>query len=190
MSGPDIVADDGTPITTDAEKIAYRNRFITVFDNAVTFPDGSAGTYLRIIEGDDDPGVVVLAMCGRTIALVKVYRYPPKRWEWGLVRGNAHGPVPEVSARAELRDELGAEPDALQRLVCIHPNSGLLAGRTQIFVARYPRPVSEPRDRNEVAAVRWETPERIREEILSGTINDGFTIAALGAALLSGVVTF
>jgi ADP-ribose pyrophosphatase len=180
----------GDPIRTDQTRVAYRNRFVTVYDDAVTFSDNEPGTHLRVVEGDGDPGVVALAMCAGRIALVRVYRYPLRQWEWGLVRGGGHGPDARVSVVAELREELGREPDAVEPLGAVHPNSGLLASTVQLFLAHYTTEAHLPLDRREVAEVRWERPERVRAEILDGEILDGFTLAAFGTAVLRGVVTF
>lgn len=191
MTAPDGTDEVDPPIRTDEEAVVYRNRFITLYDNRVTFGDGSTGTFVRIVEGAGHPGVVALPICADRIALVRVYRYPPQIWEWGLPRGAAHGPDPQVSVLEELREELGeTPPESVMPLVLLHPNSGLLAGSVQVFVARYARELSEPRDRREVTEVRWASPHEIREEIVAGGITDGFTLAALGAAILNRVVTF
>ena len=146
------------PIRTDEVVLAFRNPYVTVYDDRVTFADGGRGRHLRIVEKEGEPGVVALAMCAGRIALVKVYRYPIGAWEWAVPRGFAHGADPAVSVRRELDEELGAPPESSEPLVVLHPNSGLLAGLVHVFVARYGREVSAPKDRREVAEVRWETP--------------------------------
>lgn len=174
---------------TDEVVLAYRNPYVTVYDDHVTFADGGRGRHLRIVEREGHPGVVALAMCGGRIALVKVYRYPIDAWEWGVPRGFAHGDDPTASVLVELDEELGAPPDSVEPLMVIHPNSGLLAGVVHLFVARYGREARRARDVREVSAIRWESPARIAEEIRSGAVADGFTVAAMAAGMLHGLFT-
>jgi 8-oxo-dGTP pyrophosphatase MutT (NUDIX family) len=190
VAGPDHAGEaEPSPIRTDEVVLAYRNPFITVYDDRVTFADGGHGTFLRIGEGNGHPGVVALAMCSGRIALVKVYRYAIGAWEWGVPRGNPHGADPTQSLLAELTEELGEAPGSTEPLLVIHPNSGLLAGAVHVMLARYAEEISRPRDRREVAAVRWESPAQIAAEIRNGHITDGFTVAAVMAGILHNVFT-
>jgi 8-oxo-dGTP pyrophosphatase MutT (NUDIX family) len=186
-AGGGAAADGDVPIARIAENLVYRNEFVTVYDDPVTFADGGRGSYLRIVESDGCPGVAVLAVAGDKAALVRTYRYPVGTWEWGIPRGFAHGDDPEASARAELAEELGREPEHLARLARMTPNSGLLAGVVQLFIARYPEPVAEPLDRREIAEVRWVPLRTLRAVIAAGEITDGFTLAAVGCAACSGL---
>lgn len=184
------MTDTDPPIRTDEVVLAYRNRFVTVYDDHVTFLDGERGRYLRIVGTSGYPGVVALALCRGRIALVKVYRYAIGAWEWGVPRGFGHGPDPTQSVLAELDEELGGAPASVEPLLAVHPNSGLLAGTTHILLARYDEEVAAPQDRREVAAVRWETPARIAAEIRAGDVPaDGYTLAALMAGTLHGLFT-
>ena len=133
-------------------------------------------------------GAAALAMCGERIALVQVYRYPLKEWEWGVPRGFGHGDDAMASARAELVEELGAEPDELVDLGQVTPNSGLLTGWVQMVLARYEVEIAAPVDVDEIGAVRWVDLATLRAEIVEGGIRDGFTLATLAAAAVRGLV--
>lgn len=109
-------------------RLVHENRFASVYDDDVAFPDGRVGRYMRIVEGGGRPGVAALAACHDRIALVRVFRYPLGEWEWAIPRGFGHGDDPMASARAKLVEELGVEPAALLDLGALTPNSGLLAG--------------------------------------------------------------
>lgn len=176
------------PIKRIAENVAYRNRFITVYDDQVAFADGSTGSYLRIVESGGRPGVAMLALASGHVALVRTYRYSIGGWEWGIPRGLAHGDDPEASARAELAEELGQEPDELIEITRMTPNSGLLASVVHLFLAHYRTQVSEPTDRDEVAEVRWIPAAALMSEVASGRIVDGFTLAAVGCGLSQGIL--
>lgn len=177
-----------TPIRTVREIVTYENRYVRVYDNEVVFPSGRTGRYLRIVESGGRPGVAALAMAQGRIALVHSYRYPTGAWEWGLPRGFGNADEPLASILTELDEEIGGRPEHIEPLVTMTSNSGLLAGRVEIFLARYAEPVAAPVDPDEIHAVRWETLDQIREEIAGGLIEDGFTLAALGAAYTKGVL--
>ena len=119
---------------------------------------------------------------------MRVYRYPTGEWEWAIPRGFAHGDDPMQTARAELVEELGAEPVELIDLGSVTPNSGLLAGWVQLVLARFDTEVADPLDTGEIAAVRWVDPATLRSEIAGGDIRDGFTLAALAAAAVRGLI--
>ena len=172
------------------ENVVYRNQFAAVYDDAVLFADADEGRYLRIVESNGDPGVAVLAVCADCVALVLTYRYPVSAWEWGVPRGFAHGSDPEVTARAELTEELGREPDTLTPIGTVTPNSGILSGRVELFHARYASAVSSPEDTGEVAAVRWLPMAELSSEIASGGIADAFTLAAIACAAARGLISF
>jgi 8-oxo-dGTP pyrophosphatase MutT (NUDIX family) len=171
-----------SPIKRLGENTVYQNRFITVYDDPVEFADGTLGTFLRIVESGGRPGVAMLPIASGHIGLVRTYRYALGAWQWGIPRGFAHGSEPEVSAREELVEEIGAVPLELIQLGEISPNSGLLTSVVHLFMARYSHPVDQPQDRSEVAEVRWVPVAELRTEIGSGQISDGFTLAAMCCA--------
>lgn len=178
-----------SPITQVVECEVYRNQFVTVFDDEVVLGNGDPGRHLRIVSGDGKPGVAILALSGQRVALVRTYRYTLGRWDWGIPRGFGHIADPAVSARAELVEELGAEPSELLPLTSMTPDSGLLASTVEVFVARYAQPISAPLDTAEVAEVRWVSIAEFLTGIAVGTFTDGFTLAAAGAAIAKGILT-
>ncbi len=180
---------DEAPIRQIQEVLAYENRYVQVYDDEVAFPSGRTGTYLRIVESHGRPGVVALALAYGRVALVHSYRYPTGAWEWGLPRGFGSADDPVASMLTELDEELGGRPEHLEPLVTMTSNSGLLAGRVEIFLARYAEPVAAPADPDEIHGVRWVTVDELRGEVADGLIDDGFTLAALGAAYAKGLLT-
>jgi ADP-ribose pyrophosphatase len=172
------------------ENLVYGNEFAAVYDDPVVFPDASEGNYLRIVESNGDPGVAVLAVHGDRVALVRTYRYPVSAAEWGVPRGFAHGSDPAATARAELDEELGAEPDSLTPIGVVTPNSGILASRVVLFLARYTTAVSAQKDTREVAAVRWVAVPDLFREIANGDIQDAFTLSAITCAAARNLMKF
>lgn len=173
-----------------SENLVYRNEFAVLYDDPVVFPDGSEGSYLRVVESDGAPGVAVLAVCADQVALVQTYRYPVSALEWAVPRGFAHGGDPAATARAELAEELGREPDSLISIGTVTPNSGILASRVELFLGRYATPASVPHDAREVAGIRWIALPDLADEIARGDIQDAFTLSAVTCALARKLIEF
>lgn len=176
------------PIERLAEHAVYRNRFVAIYDDDVRFRDGSTGTYVRVVQSGGLPSAAMLPLAAGRIGLVRVYRYPVGAWEWGIPRGLAHGGDPEATAREELLEELGARPERLESLGRVNPDSGILAGTLHMFAAIYPAPVSAPRDTLEVSDVRWVPVPDLLAMIADGGISDGYTLAAMCAAICRRVI--
>jgi ADP-ribose pyrophosphatase len=176
------------PIETTAVREMYRNRFITVFDDDVRFSSGAEGNYLRIVESNGARGVVALPICGDLIGLVKTYRYALEAFEWGLPRGFAQSIDTSLTVLAELNEELGDKPVAVERLGEMTPNSGLLTSTVDVFVARYDQPIASPTDVQVVSQVKWIRTSDLFDEIRAGRIIDGFTLSTLCLARLAGLL--
>src|SRR5215510_539873 len=170
------------PVRRLHENLVYRNQFAAIYDDPVAFPDGSPGTFLRIVESDGKPGVAMLALCGGQIALVRTYRYALRLWEWSVPRGFAHGDDADGSAQAELEEELGERPNELISIGTVTPNSSLLASEVKLYLALYSTTPSAPADRKEVAEVKWIDLKTLYAQIVSGHIKDAFTLSALTCA--------
>lgn len=188
MTGGERQADSDRKVTLVAEREMYRNRFITVYDDDVTIGGTKRGRYLRIVESGGRPGVAVLAECDGAFAVVRTYRYALGCWEWGIPRGYAHGDDPLVSATAELEEELGGPPLDIVPLGVVAPNSGMLTARVHLYYARYDQPIAAPIDVEEVADVRWLDLTSLLAEIADQRIIEGFTMAAVAAALARGLL--
>lgn len=168
------------------EVLRYQNRFVRVFDDEVRFPDGRAGTYLRITPpADTGDGVVIVPRTTRPeprYGLVRTYRYPIEATQWGFPRGfsDAIDADPLASAARELAEETGAsvEPADLTLLGRVTPDSGLLSSRVHAILATLPDEPRSPQD-PEVDAVRWVTGGQLLTEVRTGEIEDGFTLAAI-----------
>lgn len=122
--------------------VVYEDSYVTVVRDAVRFPDGAHGLYLRVLPRVADPGVVVLPLLptGRVV-LVEHYRHATRAWHWEVPRGMGEpGATGADSAARELREEIGARATELVPLGDVHPDTGLLGSRVQLFAARIPHP--------------------------------------------------
>ncbi|WEV26700.1 NUDIX hydrolase [Streptomyces sp. 71268] len=122
--------------------VVYEDSYVTVVRDAVRFPDGTHGLYLRVLPRVADPGVVVLPILptGRVV-LVEHYRHATRAWHWEVPRGMGEpGATGADSAARELREEIGARATELVPLGDVHPDTGLLGSRVELFAARIPHP--------------------------------------------------
>ncbi len=183
------MTDDPPTVEQVREVLAYENPYVRVYDDEV-LRHGTPSRQLRIVPAGGHPGVAMLALCGDQVALVRTYRYATGSWEWSLPRGFAQGPDAGRTARAELREELGAEPESLELLGVVHPDSGLLDLAVHVFLARYATRVSAPQDVEEVAEVAWVDVAEILRRVAAGEVHDGFTLSALTFARAAGRLDF
>ncbi|MBL1096392.1 NUDIX hydrolase [Streptomyces sp. 205] len=169
--------------------VVYSDRFITVVRDAVRFPGGDLGLYVRVLPTGGAPGAVILPLIGADpeIVLVDHYRHATRSWHLEAPRGMGEpaeaGPV---SAVRELREELGVQPDEVIPLGTLHADSGLLGGHVELFAARIPRVGAlDTAEGIQRAVVMPFT--RAEELIGRGDITDGFTIAVITRARLAGL---
>ncbi|MGW7351924.1 NUDIX hydrolase [Streptomyces sp. NPDC054784] len=170
--------------------VVYSDRFITVVRDAVRFPDGRLGLHVRILPTSGTPGVVVLPLLGPApeLVLIEHYRHPTRSWHVEAPRGFGE-PDAEATASAvrELGEELGTAPDELVHLGALHPDSGLLSSRVELYAARISAigdlGAEEGIRRTRVVSVA-EAEDLIRE----GELTDGFTLAVYTRARLAGLL--
>jgi 8-oxo-dGTP pyrophosphatase MutT (NUDIX family) len=174
------------PVRRVREVLVHENPWVRVYDDDVLLPDGRPGHHVRIDSPGGWPGVVLLALCDGDAALVHTYRYALGRPQWALPRGFAHGADPLATARAELREELGADRADLRLLGWFTPDSGLLATRVAVVRALLPERADHPEDTDEVAAVRWVPAASLWSLAAAGDLDDGMTFAAMTLALSTG----
>ncbi|PSJ29642.1 NUDIX hydrolase [Streptosporangium nondiastaticum] len=169
--------------------VVYADRFVTLVRDAVRFPGGALGLYIRMLSTAASPGAVVLPLTTTgDIVLVEHYRHATRSWHWEVPRGmGAPGATGAESAARELAEEIGAEATEWISLGRLHPDSGLLGDHVELFAARIdgfgPPETSEGIRR--IVTRPW--PE-VSEMVAAGDITCGFTIAVLTRALLNGLL--
>lgn len=179
----------GMPEEWASVGVAHRDQYMTIFRDAVRFPDGSLGTYFRFVDwGEGVPGVIVLPVYQGQVLLVRHFRHATRRWHLELPRGyGQEGRTPEENARRELAEEIGADISRLVLMGSSHPDAGASIEEDAFFyaeVAAYSKP-----DADEAIAeiVRVSVPEfeRLMRE---DQITDGFTLTAYARAKLRGMI--
>jgi len=141
------------------ERLVYANPYVRVFDDSVRFPDGRAGTYVRIASATPGEGAVIIAHYRGRYALVRTWRYALGQAQLAFPRGFAHGTDVLQTARNELFEEVGATVTAAEVLGYVTPDSGLLAQRVAVVLVDIEDEPTGPHD-SEVSNVTWVFPGR------------------------------
>ena len=146
-------------------------------------PDGATQEY-HVVEISDAVVVVPELPDGRLL-LVWQFRHPHGRTHWEVPAGRLHqGESPEDGALRELREETGHEAGRLEPLPGFFPINGISDHYAHAFVAHDCKRVGDVQlDDSEDLEVHEIDVERVRERLLDGTIQDGFSMLALYAWL-------
>lgn len=153
---------------------AFQGRLLTVLLRET--PEGTREVVLH-------PGAVALVIPDKhgRLLLVRQHREGPGAGLWEIPAGTLEpGERPYAAALRELREETGLW-GKLRYLGLLYPTPGYSTERTYFF--RVEDVEGTPTARSEVDAVRFFTPEEIRDLARRG-LGDGKTLAAL--AFLEG----
>src|SRR5438552_18213950 len=81
--------------------IVYRDQYVLLLRDAVRFPDGSLGTYIRSVEEDEHaPGVVVLPLHQGQVLLIRHFRHEKRDWQLEIPQGFG---IPDLSSEESIR---------------------------------------------------------------------------------------
>jgi 8-oxo-dGTP pyrophosphatase MutT (NUDIX family) len=163
----------------------YANPWMTVREDDVRRPDGSAGIYGVV---DKPPYALVIALRGDEVALVEQFRYPIGMRRWEFPQGTAPDRVeyePAELAARELREETGLRADQLTELGPLHVAAGMSSQRGTVFLATG-LTEGDPEREVEEQDMRcaWFTRSAVEAMITRGEITDAQSIAAYALLML------
>ena len=164
--------------TTLSRREIYRGRVVDLRVDRVRLPNGSTSTR-EVIEHPG--GVCVLALDGENrVALVRQYRYVFSRVMTELPAGKREpGEAPELTARRELREEVGATARQWRDLGTLIPSPGCYGETLYLYLARGLTFGPQQLDADEFLDVVWMPLEELAEQCLSGRLQDAKTVAAV-----------
>lgn len=169
--------------------VVYEDRYIAVVRDAVRFPSGSVGTYLRLLvnpNSDGCAGVAVLCTSGDLLGLVRIFRHGIREWSLEIPRGFSDDHESEEAAAArELHEETGLIADVLTPIGRVCPDAGLHAKWVALYAANCSRTlVAAPQhDQSEaIAGMQWLDQVQFADAVRSGRVSDGITLAAIQLA--------
>jgi 8-oxo-dGDP phosphatase len=163
----------------------YRNPWLSLREDQVRRPDGSAGVY-SVIDKPDFALVIPADPAG--LHVVEQYRYPVGGRYWEFPQGTATGGVvvpPEELARAELAEETGLRAGSLELLGHLHCAYGMSSQGFDVFLATDLTPGPTAREATEQdMRQRLVSRDEFEELIRAGRVTDDSTLAAYALLLM------
>ncbi|MEP2757785.1 MAG: NUDIX hydrolase [Hyphomicrobiales bacterium] len=170
-----------------SRRTVYKNRWMSVHEDAVMFPDGTQGIF-GIVDKEDFALVIPRHDNGH-FQLVQQFRYPVGDRYWEFPQGSWEtkpGADPERVALGELEEETGFRAKSLNKLGHLFEAYGYSNQGFHVFLATGLEPGQPNRDKEEQDMLTQKFCRRdIHEMITSGLIKDAPTIAALGLLAIS-----
>ncbi len=166
--------------------IVYQDVYIAVIRDAVRFPSGSLGDYIRVVPkplNAFSDGVLIIPKSGEEFCFIRTFRHATRHWEIELPRGGIEqGEEPAVSAARELQEETGYTALSMHELGTLYPDSGLIGSSLRVFLAEVSRTQiheATPETSEAMGETTWFTHNDFLEQIRLGKIRDALSIAAM-----------
>jgi ADP-ribose pyrophosphatase len=153
--------------------------------DAVRFADGTRGVYNRHI-GED--GCVMMPIMAGSIVLIRIFRHATRDWAWEFPGGRmSPGEDPEVTARHELEEEIGAIDPVMHPMGSIFPYPAFSSSRIHLFAATIHQ-IGKPQLAEGISSIETVSPARLLDMVSSGEILDGGAMACILKAKLHGLL--
>jgi len=175
-------------IEATGTRVVYKNRWMSVREDAIVRADGGTGLY-SVVEKPDF--AVIAAVAGDEIYLVEQYRYPVQARFWELPQGSCDDQSvdPLILAKAELREETGLTAWSMRHAGRLFLGYGYSTQAYDVFLATDLTPGKTQIDTEELGLVSKAFKlDRVERMIVDGAIKDGTTVAAFGLLRLKGLL--
>ncbi|GGK92734.1 ADP-ribose pyrophosphatase [Sphaerisporangium melleum] len=167
-----------------SSQIVYRNRWMTVREDQIEYPDGSPGLYGYVVRPDF---VLVIPQEGDGFHIVEEYRYPIGRRSWSFPQGTAEAATSEDMAHRELREETGLRAAHLRHLGRLDNAHGMTDQALDVYLATGLTEGGSEREHSEQdMRQRWVSRAEFERMMLDGSITDSSSVAAYTLWVLRG----
>jgi 8-oxo-dGDP phosphatase len=177
-----VVESPAVTIEPISTREVYRNPWLSLREDRIRRPDGSAGIY-SVVDKPDFALVIPAEDDG--FHLVEQYRYPVRGRFWEFPQGTGTASDPAALARAELAEETGLRAGTLERLGHLHCAYGMSSQGFDVFLATDLTPGEAAREVTEQdMRQQWVPRADFEAMIRDGLITDDSTLAAYALLLL------
>ena len=179
----------GLPAEWAKVGIVYRDQYVLLLRDAVRFPDGSLGTYIRSVDEDERaPGVVVLPFYQGHVLLIRHFRHGTRTWHLEVPQGfGIPGFSSEESIRLELQQEISATISRLVSLGRFHPDASVGANVVELFYADI-ETYGEVELQEGIAELLPTSVSELERMISENVIDNVFLLVAYARAKLHGLI--
>lgn len=174
-------------IRQTATREVYRNNWLTLREDDIVRPDGSAGIY-AVVDKPTYALVIPYDADQDRFHLVEQFRYALGLRRWEFPQGTApdqHHLDPETLAHRELREETGLRAQTMERLGQLDVAAGMSSQRGWVFLATGLTEGEHQREHEEQDMhSAWFSRAELDRMIRDGEVTDAQSIAALTFLLL------
>lgn len=172
-----------------SSKVVYQNKWMTVREDQVEFPQGAKGIY-GVVEKPHFALIVPLYPDG--VQLVRQFRYPVNETLWELPQG-AYEEGPDIDpaelARKELEEETGLRAGQMEKIGFLYEAYGYSNQGFYVFAARDLQPGTAQREASEAGMTTKKISfEEFAQLIKQGEIKDAPSVAAYGLLKLKKLI--
>lgn len=168
--------------------IMYRDQYLMIVRDAVSFPDGSRGTYVRILQKNRHANAVILPKCGDNFVLVRHFRHATRSFSLEIPRGFGEpGISAEQNAEKEIREEIEGAIASIADMGVIHPDAGMTNNFARLFFAELVS-CGKTEKREGISQICLLDAESLKAAVRKGDITDAYTVSAVAKAMLFGFI--
>jgi ADP-ribose pyrophosphatase len=179
----------GLPAEWARVGIVYRDQYGMILRDAVRFPGGALGTYIRFIGNvDGGPGAIVLPLYQGQVLLVRRFHHATRTWHLEIPIGlGMKGLSAEETARRVLVEEIGATISRLLPIGELKEGPGLTESPAELFYADV-ESYGEGNTHEGITEVLQVAVPEIERMMRDSEITDSFTIIAYLRVKLQGLL--
>lgn len=155
----------------------YRGK---VFDVTLETIREGERTYKREVVNHNGSAVIVPVFDDNTIALVKQYRHPARKYLYEVVAGTLNKDEDPIEGAArELEEEIGHVADRIEKLCEFYISPGFLSEKMFVYLATGLRETKQNLEEDEVIEISRVTFDEALAMIERGEIEDAKTITGI-----------
>ena len=151
-----------------------------VFDVELAQIRDGENEYAREIVTHHGSCVIVPVFADNTVALVKQYRHPARKYLLEIPAGTLNETeAPEVGAAREVEEEIGVRAGKIEKLCEFYVSPGFLSEKMHVFLATDFTESVQNLDEDEFLSIEKYSFEQLYAMIKNGEIEDAKTIAGV-----------